>query len=613
MPRSDALLCFALALLGGVLACAHSPEAPATAVEAATRRVLPAGVTIGATNEIGAHVWRGLPFAKAPVGPLRWMAPRPAAAWPGVRQAVSDGSACPQPTSMLTQGREPRESGMVGDEDCLYLNVFAPVFAPKEVPRGGARRPVMFWIHGGGNVIGEGSGYDGSVLAERHGVIVVAVNYRLGPLGWMRHQALRAGAESEFDASGNFGTLDLVEALRWVNINISAFGGDPGNVTIFGESAGGLNVISLLLAKPAEGLFHRAITQSGGTWSSDPHEAENWRDAARSGKRWSSSEITAALVRAEPTTSGPDEAREHVESLSEDALATYLRSKSADEIWAPLVAGGRGEGNLFDELPMVFREGSVLPSRPFHEAFARGDQHRVPVVLGTNRDESKTFMFGDPEYIRRWFGLFPQVRDWEVYERDAYFGSALWKADGADEIASALHGHQPGQVFVYRFDWDEEPKRLGFDLARLLGAGHGLEIPFVFGTFDLGFLRIISNEENEPGRAGLSDAMMSYWTRFAATGDPGLGRAGTLPAWTAWDETTAESHRSMIFDTEAGGGLRMSAETVTFDGLAAEVQTDSTFSAEERCEALDAIAKLAHHATEVAGCADDGAKTSPKG
>jgi len=614
VPRLDVLRCFAPALLlGSILACAQTPKATPTATEAASRRSLPAGVTIGATSELGAHVWRGLPFAQPPVGPLRWMAPRAAAAWPGVRDALDDGPACTQPSSMLTRGREPRESGLVGDEDCLYLNVFAPAFAPQDVPRGGARRPVMVWIHGGGNVIGEGSRYDGSVLAKRHGVIVVTVNYRLGPLGWLRHQALRAGAESEFDASGNFGTLDLVEALRWVNVNIGAFGGDPGNVTIFGESAGGLNVISLLLAKPAAGLFHRAITQSGGTWSSDPHEAENWRDAAKAGKRWSSSELTAALVRAEPMTRSQAEAREHVESLSDDALAAYLRSKRADEIWAPLIAGGKGESNLFDEFPFVFREGSVLPSRPFHEAFARGGHQRVPVILGTNRDESKTFMFGDPEYIRRWFGVFPQVRNWDVYERDAHFGSALWKADGADEIAHALHRHQSGQVFVYRFDWDEEPKPFGFDLARLLGAGHGIEIPFVFGTFDLGFLRMISNGENEPGRLKLSDAMMSYWTRFAATGDPGLGRDGALPAWTAWNETASGSRRSMIFDTAAGGGVRMSAETVTFEGLAAEVRGNSSFSTDERCEALDAIAKRALRPLQVAGCAADGAKASPEG
>lgn len=578
---------------GVLLGCAGTPPAAPIDAEAATRRSLPAGDVIGVTTARGAHVWRGLPFALPPVGALRWMGPRPAAAWQGLRQALDNGQLCTQPASRFTGNHDPRKSGLIGGEDCLYLNVFAPPFAPSEVPRGGARRPVMVWIHGGGNVIGEGGSYDGSVLAERYGMLVVTVNYRLGPLGWMRHQALRAGAEDEFDASGNFGTLDLIEALRWVRTNIGGFGGDPSNVTIFGESAGGRNVISLLLSTPAAGLFQRAISQSGGTRSSTPREAENWRDAAQPGKRWSSAELVAALVQADELASAPAEARIHVEGLSDDELAAYLRAKSADEIWAPLLADGRGVRKLYSELPMLFREGSVLPSRPFHEAFARGAHHRVPVVLGTNRDESKMFMSTDPRYVRRGLGVRPRVRDWEVYDRDARFGSELWKADGADEIARALHLHQPGQVFVYRFDWDEEPTRLGIDLGRLLGAGHAVEIPFVFGTFEPRFLRMIGSEENEPGRLALSDAMMSYWTRFAAAGDPGRGRDGALPAWTAWNESDTESPRAMIFDTQAGGGIRMSAETVSFEGLAAEVGRDPSLSDEERCSALDAIAKLA--------------------
>ncbi len=602
MARSIAFVVLACALV----ACAtFAPEPPAPpAADRATHRELPAGEVIGSVSARGAHVWRGLPFAAPPVGELRWKAPRPAPAWTGVFQALESSPPCVQPVTFLARQDTARDSGLLGDEDCLYLNVYAPPFDLGEVPAGGARRPVMVWIHGGGNVIGEGSTYDGSVLATRHGVVVVTVNYRLGPLGWMRHQALRSTGQNELDASGNFGTLDLVAALQWVRTNVSAFGGDPGNVTIFGESAGGLNTISLLLARPAAGLFHRAIAQSGGTWSSSPQEAEHWADASPPGKPWSSNQLAAALVETDGLADGATAARAHVEGGTDDQLAAYLRGKTADEIWAPLVAGGEGEANLFDDLPMMFRDGTVLPSRPFHDAFGRGEHHRVPIVLGTNRDETKAFMSGDPEYVRMWFGFIPQIRDWDVFERDARYTSDLWKADGADEIASALYRHQPGGVWVYRFDWDEAGKRLWIDVGRMVGAAHGLEIPFVFGTFDMGFLAAMFDEENESGRLQLSGAMMSYWTRFAASGDPDRGRDGDLPAWTAWDEATDSTPRTLLFDTEAGGGVRMSAETVRFDTLAAAIREDPTLSEAERCEALDDIAGLALRPLAVASCGE---------
>ena len=160
--------------------------------------------------------------------------------------------------------KKAREGTPVGSEDCLYLNIYAPRFTDTDVPKDAARLPVMLWIHGGGNTIGEAGFYNGGNLAAQQRVIVITTNYRLGPFGWFRHAATRNDGANELDRSGNFGTLDLVRALQWIRENAAAFGGDPNNVTIFGESAGGTNVFSLLLSPPARGLFHRAIVESGG-------------------------------------------------------------------------------------------------------------------------------------------------------------------------------------------------------------------------------------------------------------------------------------------------------------------------------------------------------------
>ncbi|MGH7859373.1 MAG: carboxylesterase family protein, partial [Candidatus Binatia bacterium] len=275
-----------LLILAGA-ACRPEPPAPAKA-DPESRRSLPAGEVVGSTGRYGAHVWLGIPYAKPPVGALRWRAPEPREAWNGVREALAPPAVCAQLPSRFGGVESDDPEKPVGGEDCLYLNVYAPRFSPGEVPKAGSRLPVLFWIHGGGNVIGHASFYDGGNLAATHRVVVVALNYRLGPLGWFRHEALRAEAGSADDRSGNYGTLDLVRGLEWVRENVAGFGGDPGNVTIFGESAGGRNVFSLLLSPKARGLFHRAIVQSGGTGTAPVETAETLADATPPGHRNSS-------------------------------------------------------------------------------------------------------------------------------------------------------------------------------------------------------------------------------------------------------------------------------------------------------------------------------------
>ncbi len=252
----------------------------------ASRRVTRSGTIVGFQADYGSHAWLGIPFARPPVGALRWRAPQPPEPWFGTREAMVFGSACAQ---LGGDGKQ------VGEEDCLYLNVYSPPFTEAEVPKEGARLPVMLWIHGGSNIHGKGD-RDGGNLAATQKLIVITTNYRLGPFGWFRHAALRGEDSNDLDRSGNFGTLDLIQALQWIHENVAAFGGDPGNITISGQSAGGANVFSLLLAPPARGLFHRAIVESGGPGTYPTAMGENFTDDAEPGHANSSNEVLVRLL-----------------------------------------------------------------------------------------------------------------------------------------------------------------------------------------------------------------------------------------------------------------------------------------------------------------------------
>ena len=549
---------------------APEPAPPPTA-DAASLRVLPAGEVVGFVGRYGGHAWQGLPYAAAPVGDLRWRAPAPAPRWSGTREALAPGSHCVQlPSPFAGVDGDPRQPS--GQEDCLFLNVHAPRFEPGAVPTGDARLPVLVWIHGGGNVIGLADFYDGGALATRENVIVVTVNYRLGPLGWFRHAALRDVDASPEDRSGNFGTLDLVHALEWVRDNVAGFGGDPERVTIFGESAGGTNVFTLLLAPQARGLFHRAIVQSGSVGILPVPTAEHWSDDdADPGHARSSNEILARLWIAAGRAEDRASARTALAEAPPGDVAAFLRERTPEELFAAYVDG---DAELLLDMPRVFGDGAVLPAGDPLERFVRPDGwNRVPVLVGTNRDETKLFLFPQPLYTRMWFGFLPRVKDSDLYLAVADATSAMWKATGADAPADAMWRTQP-DVFVYRFDFDEWPSLLGFDAATFLGAAHGLEIPFVFGHWDLGRRsRFLFRPDNRAVRDTLSDAMRSYWVQFAASGRPDRGLQGGLPAWRAWDGGEGKP-KAIVFDTEADGGIRMTSDTVTVESVLAAVEAD---------------------------------------
>jgi para-nitrobenzyl esterase len=263
----------------------------------------------------------------------------------------------------------------------------------------------------------------------------------------------------------------------------------------------------------------------------------------------------------------------------------------------------------------VFADGHVLPDGDPLELLGRPDGfHRVPVILGTNRDENRTFMIYDERRVRKLFGLPFRLRNADRYRATSDALSRLWKAAGADLPAAAMT-RVHDRVFVYRWDWDEEPSIWGTDLALMLGAGHGLEIPFVFGHFDLGpQSKRIFTEDNQPGRRKLSETMMSYWAELAYSGDPGKGRKGELPQWKAWDASTPGAPKYMIMDTDQGGGLRMSARIATVKAVIRQVEEDRRLRDQhERCGVFHSMVRWSHLFTraDYATAGEQGCKQYP--
>jgi para-nitrobenzyl esterase len=542
-----------------------SPPAPPPVADETTVRATTEGEVVGFVAANSA-TWLGVPFAQPPVGELRWRAPQPPAPWHGRRNALSVGAMCPQnrsPFSVLSGNDGPQ---VEGSEDCLYLNIYAPTNA-----RG---LPVMFWIHGGGNTFGSGAEYVGANLASTQQVVVITINYRMGPIGWFAHPALATGDPR--DDSGNFGTLDIIRALEWTRDNVAAFGGDPGNVTVFGESAGAGNTLAMMASPFATGLFHRAIVQSGGFGTTPMTQAAGYE--ADGGHAYSSREIANRLLVADGRAADRAAATTVQDGMSAAELRDYLRAKPLEAIYGLW----KVEGFAMIDAPSTFGDGHVLPALDAAAVFGDPGRHNaVPVMLGTNRDEPTIFMVRNPEFTRTILGVIPRFRDEANYLKTAHYGGRTWKARGVDELAQHMtHAGNPN-VFAYRFDWDEFGSRAGFDLGKALGASHFIEVPFVFGDFANNPLAYLFADE-DPARDQLANSMMSYWANFAYTGDPDRGREGSLPQWVRWG---TDGQRSIVLDTESGGGIRMMDDVVTRGAVLQELAADTSITDQgERCE-----------------------------
>jgi para-nitrobenzyl esterase len=444
-----------------------------------------------------------------------------------VREAKEFGAICTQYSGLMSSMNCGEMGKLMGSEDCLSLNLWRPATGAKGLP-------VFFWIYGGGNTVGQSSLslYNGSNLAGTQNLIVVSVNYRLGPFGWFALPALRTG--DALDDSGNFGTLDILAALQWVHDNIAAFGGDPGNVTIAGESAGGINVYSMLASPLAAGLFQRAISESGLPFSTKMDKGE-----AKAGS------VLAQLILKDKLAANEPEAEKFLRNKDKAWIADYLRKKSPEEIFA--CYRHISFGNIIDS-SQIFADGHVIPAKP-SDLLAKGTFNRVPVLAGNNREEAKLFLpmvlsdlddaklcgmiqEMDPEHpqvrIRDYMGPFDRI----IYNPLTKITTVGVRRMGVAGPAKKISRYE-SEIFLYQFDWDEEPKPLDF----VIGAAHGLELAFVFGNFLSdrdSALRFAWTQANQAGRIDLAKRMMSYWANFARTGNP---NGGGMPEWKAWPQT----------------------------------------------------------------------------
>ncbi len=445
------------------------------------------GETLDASMDLQA--FRGIPYAAPPVGALRWQPPQDVLPWKGVRECVEFGAVAPQPFGL---------TGLVGDplpdqdEDCLFLNIWTTQ-AGRD-----AKKPVMVWIHGGGFSVGwsNQSAYEGSEFAKR-GIVLVTINYRLGPLGFLAHPAL--SAESDHNSSGNYAMLDQIAALTWIQKNIAAFGGDPGNVTIFGESAGGSIVNALCTSPLAKGLIHKGIAQSpgitDGQYAHLTRPTKYTRSAEEIGESWAA------------------------RFLNEDSddLLTTLRRVPAKELIEK--ASGFSGKVVIDGW---FMEGDAL------DLFAEGKQHDIPLMVGTNADEGTIFLGSYPyetvEAYRKGMeekfdtnadailALYPVASDKDIPGAINLLITDGWFLRGATEMLRGMaKASSPAYQYVFTQENSFHPEK---------GAFHSAEMCYVFNT--------LHPEAERSDNPKLAKAMIEYWAQFAKTGNPnGAG----LPVW----------------------------------------------------------------------------------
>jgi len=469
-----------LAVAGLMLAVPAASYADALTVTTADGKAH--GKTI---NEGKVKAFLGLPYAAPPVGDLRWKAPQPPVKWKGERDATVFGAHCAQGKvfdDMIFQDAAP-------SEDCLFLNVYAPADASSK-----SKLPVMFWIHGGG-FSGGGSSeprHNGDFLPQK-GVILVTINYRLGVFGFLATSDLAKEADGK---AGNYGLLDMVSALHWVNANIKNFGGDPGNVTIFGESAGSFAVSTLMASPMARGLFHKAIGESGGAFSDVlPNDT-----------------LSTRLAKDDKWVAGLG-----VKSLAE------LRAMPTDKVLEAVKTTKASFSGVID--------GAVLTEQ-VSDTYAAGKQAHVPLIAGWNRDEGS--WMGNGMTVAKWQGmaagifkdhapeflkLYPGETDAQAIDNAGAYGGDAFIAFGTWKWLEAHRKTGESPVYRYHFELRATPSKYHPGT----WAFHSDDIEYVFGTLDTRPGWTVSPEDRK-----LSEQMMGYWTNFAKTGDPnGPG----LPEW----------------------------------------------------------------------------------
>lgn len=511
--------------------------------------------------------WDDIPYAQPPIDDLRWKAPRP------IKPNSNDKILRPKENNFCIQ--EPSGMGgaegddfFSGTEDCLYLDIKAPKRNSKEP------LPVMFWIHGGGNTTGLKDLYDFSTIVSKHNVIVVSINYRLGPFGWFTHPAIQ-DFQSGLDKTSNFGTLDIIAALEWVQSNISLFGGDPNNVTIFGESAGGHNVLSLLVSSQAKGLFHKAISQSGYTTSYSKEEVFKPSNSSSISKH-SSWNIVNKILKEKSLNFSQSKDIKKVRKLLQD-----MQAKEFFRFYAKRPS--------YENLPLLTADGIVIPEVGLTKALSRPEfVNIVPTIAGSNRDEVKLWLASAKYFVEldySFLGSVFRIPKVKLNDVDAFnifnkYRSRAWKIRGVDEPLRNLKAAGNKQLYAYRYDWDDHRRFIIADFKELIGAAHATEIPLLTGNNKLvgsyGFLIY----PRGPSKKFTSNNMMKFWTNFAKKGNPGISTNGI--EWNKYGESSNSDY--MVLDSQ--DNLGMQSDSFSFLSLVTELNQEEKLTELERCVVL---------------------------
>ena len=523
------------------------------------------GVSQGTLNK-NVVTWEDIPYAIPPEGDLRWKAPR-ALISPESNIQPQDGNGCLQEASIYAgiQGE-----GIVGQEDCLYLDIKAPV---NNLNR---RLPVMFWIHGGGNTSGVKDYYDFSELIREHEVLVVTINYRLGPMGWFTHPAIQ-GLQNGIDKTSNFGTLDIMEALKWVRTNIQNFGGDPNNITIFGESAGGNNVLSLLASPMGNGLFHKAISQSGYTTSFTKEEAIGINLKGTIVNRLGSDPVLSSydlsgyrsiknLFNNDPKKYA-EEYQRYLRSIDGKALLENYEKLSKD---------------TYDRLPLLTRDGIATHIDGVSAGLAASaNKNNVPVIAGSNKDELSLWLGSNRYFVNASYPFtklvpIPKItfKREDLYKFWVKTRSQGWKLRGVDEPLMELEKAGYNSLYAYRFDWDDQVSSYFADFPNLIGAAHGFEIAFITGDFKFGPIGRFVYPRGEL-RDQMKETMMQAWSSFAKTGIPKTGKSQE------WKKFNSKDRAFMKLDSDEH--LSLDKEMLSLEFITGNVRLSPVGTLLEKC------------------------------
>jgi len=520
-------------------------------------RITSYGAVLGTDDSAnsGTYAWKGIPFAKPPVGALRWRAPVEPDAWAGTLATKAFGNACLQNGRIYGPGANNRYDASigstlntpVGSEDCLTLNIWRPA-------NDGANLPVIVFVYGGSNISGYSADpvYDGAALAKAANAVVVTTNYRVGVLGFMNLPQLKTGSNAAED-SGNFALLDIMQALKFVKKNAASFGGAADNVTLMGQSAGAINTWALMASPLAAGLFQKAVPISGGISLASNLPAGTLPTLNPASIYLAQGNgLLVKLLIADGKAADTATAITYIATQTSAQIGDYLRSKSGSTVLATLLANGlTGSGPIPD--------GVVLPADPI-AAMAAGNYNKVPVMAGNTADEGKLFApfltllggkpgikIGDADRFNMMASFNPDVptnlTSADILDasylpvatpvtgynaKTALLGS-IFTSTSRDNVLNTLVAQQPGRVWHYQFSWAQEPAPWN----DVYGAAHAFDLPFLFGNFGPSvFSNATNSTANKPGRLALSASMVSSLAAFAKTGNPNNAALGTT--WQPW-------------------------------------------------------------------------------